>query len=110
LVLEGRKLKEWGVIIFNYLGILRAKRRIEEGFKSRFYTLVASDTDEVSFSSKRRSFLVDQGYEFNVVANFYTWAKDTNNLMYSKPEDQLKMLSKIQEQDEVFIYFKLDCW
>ena len=46
--------------------ILRAKRRHEEGFKSRFYTLVSRDTDEVSFSAKRRSFLVDQGYEFKV--------------------------------------------
>lgn len=46
--------------------ILRAKRRTEEGFKSRFYTLVSGDTEEVVFSAKRRSFLVDQGYEFKV--------------------------------------------
>ena len=50
--------------------ILRAKRRNEEGFKSRFYTLVSQDTDEVQFSAKRRSFLVDQGYEFKVSPTF----------------------------------------
>ncbi|KAI9205000.1 P-loop containing nucleoside triphosphate hydrolase protein [Polychytrium aggregatum] len=47
--------------------ILRAKRRNEEGFKSRFYTLVCKDTDEVAFSAKRRRFLVDQGYEFHII-------------------------------------------
>jgi DNA excision repair protein ERCC-3 len=80
--------------------ILRAKRRHEEGFKSRFYTLVASDTDEVSFSSKRRSFLVDQGYEFNVIPNFNTWATNTDKLMYSTPAEQDIMLALIKTQDE----------
>lgn len=47
--------------------ILRAKRRNEVGFKSRFYTLVSKDTDEVQFSARRRRFLVDQGYEFHVI-------------------------------------------
>lgn len=46
--------------------ILRAKRRNEEGFRSRFFTLVSRDTDEVQFSAKRKTFLVDQGYEFRV--------------------------------------------
>ncbi|KAJ3279261.1 DNA repair helicase RAD25, partial [Rhizoclosmatium sp. JEL0117] len=41
--------------------ILRAKRRNEEGFTCRFYTLVSQDTDEVAFSEKRKRFLVDQG-------------------------------------------------
>ena len=46
--------------------ILRAKRRNEEGFRSRFYTLVSRDTDEVQFSAKRKTFLIDQGYEYKV--------------------------------------------
>ena len=49
--------------------ILRAKRRSEEGFKSRFFTLVSKDTDEVAFSVKRKRFLIDQGYEYNVKSN-----------------------------------------
>ncbi|KAI9100463.1 P-loop containing nucleoside triphosphate hydrolase protein [Phlyctochytrium arcticum] len=49
--------------------ILRAKRRNEEGFRSRFFTLVSRDTDEVQFSAKRKRFLIDQGYEFKVIAN-----------------------------------------
>lgn len=82
--------------------ILRAKRRNEEGFKSRFYTLVARDTDEVSFSSKRRSFLVDQGYEFNVVSNFTSLIPngDTSHLMYSTIGEQNKMLALIKTQEE----------
>lgn len=59
--------------------ILRAKRRNEEGFKSRFYTLVSQDTDEVQFSAKRRSFLVDQGYEFKVRHPF-TFSKSVTDL------------------------------
>ncbi len=46
--------------------ILRAKRRKEIGFRSRFFTLVSKDTDEVAFSIKRKRFLIDQGYEFKV--------------------------------------------
>jgi DNA excision repair protein ERCC-3 len=46
--------------------ILRAKRRNEEGFRARFFTLVSRDTDEVAFSDKRKRFLIDQGYEYKV--------------------------------------------
>ena len=82
--------------------ILRAKRRNEEGFKSRFYTLVCRDTDEVMFSAKRRSFLVDQGYEFNVISNFVQLIPggDTSNLHYSQPIDQARMLDLVKSQTE----------
>ncbi|KAI8981712.1 P-loop containing nucleoside triphosphate hydrolase protein [Mycotypha africana] len=47
--------------------ILRAKKRSEKGFYSRFYTLVTSDTNEVTFSEKRRQFLEeDCGYGYQI--------------------------------------------
>ena len=83
--------------------ILRAKRRNEEGFRSRFYTLVSRDTDEVMFSAKRRSFLVDQGYEFKVVCDFETLVPggDTSHLHYFQSADQTKMLELVQSLDDV---------
>ena len=82
--------------------ILRAKRRNEEGFRSRFYTLVTRDTDEVMFSSKRRRFLVDQGYEFKVISNFAQLIplEQMKTLNYYKPEDQAALLELVKSQDD----------
>lgn len=45
--------------------ILRARRRNETGFFSRFYTLVSSETHEIGFSEKRRGFLESEcGYDY----------------------------------------------
>jgi DNA repair helicase Rad25 len=45
--------------------ILRARRRNETGFFSRFYTLVSNDTHEIGFSEKRRGFLESEcGYDY----------------------------------------------
>ncbi|KAF7720890.1 hypothetical protein EC973_005870 [Apophysomyces ossiformis] len=47
--------------------VLRAKKRNEKGFYSRFYTLVTVNTHEVSFSEKRRQFLEeDCGYGYQI--------------------------------------------
>ncbi|KAI8388912.1 P-loop containing nucleoside triphosphate hydrolase protein [Radiomyces spectabilis] len=47
--------------------ILRAKKRSEKGFYSRFYTLVTDHTHEVSFSERRRQFLEeDCGYGYQI--------------------------------------------
>lgn len=47
--------------------ILRAKRRNDEGFNAFFYSLVSKDTDEMTYSTRRQSFLVDQGYAFKTI-------------------------------------------
>ncbi|EGF80636.1 hypothetical protein BATDEDRAFT_33160 [Batrachochytrium dendrobatidis JAM81] len=82
--------------------ILRAKRRNEEGFKSRFYTLVSKDTDEVVFSARRRTFLVDQGYEFHVVPNYLSMIpeEDRGELLMSQYSDQVKLLQLVKQQTE----------
>ncbi|KAL0097306.1 P-loop containing nucleoside triphosphate hydrolase protein [Phycomyces blakesleeanus] len=47
--------------------ILRAKKRSEKGFYSRFYTLVTTETHEITFSEKRRQFLEeDCGYGYQL--------------------------------------------
>ncbi|KAI8917937.1 P-loop containing nucleoside triphosphate hydrolase protein, partial [Entophlyctis helioformis] len=81
--------------------ILRAKRRNEEGFKSRFYTLVSKDTDEVLFSARRRAFLVDQGYEFRIVSNHETlFPQDggatLRSLNFYSADDQARLLKDIR--------------
>ncbi|OAG29435.1 DNA excision repair protein ERCC-3 [Nematocida displodere] len=47
--------------------ILRAKKRTDEGFTAYFYTLVSMDTEEVPYSTRRRQFLIDQGYSFKII-------------------------------------------
>lgn len=47
--------------------ILRAKKRANEGFSAYFYTLVSMDTEEMPYSTKRRQFLIDQGYSFRIL-------------------------------------------
>ncbi|KAL2917757.1 DNA repair helicase RAD25 [Polyrhizophydium stewartii] len=84
--------------------ILRAKRRNEAGFRSRFYTLVSKDTDEVVFSARRRKFLVDQGYEFKIVPSFEALVpeEERSALRFNTPADQARMLKLVKEQrDEV---------
>ncbi|KAI8097518.1 P-loop containing nucleoside triphosphate hydrolase protein [Halteromyces radiatus] len=47
--------------------VLRAKKRNDKGFYSRFYTMVTSDTHEVTFSERRRQFLEDEcGYGYQI--------------------------------------------
>jgi DNA excision repair protein ERCC-3 len=84
--------------------ILRAKRRNEEGFRSRFFTLVSRDTDEVAFSSKRKRFLIDQGYEFKMVPSVLELIpkEKQDTLFYSQRPEQLKLLELVKSaSDEV---------
>ncbi|SAM07816.1 hypothetical protein [Absidia glauca] len=47
--------------------VLRAKKRSEKGFYSRFYTMVTGDTHEVTFSERRRQFLEEEcGYGYQI--------------------------------------------
>jgi DNA excision repair protein ERCC-3 len=82
--------------------ILRAKRRNEKGFKSRFYTLVSKDTDEVQFSAKRRRFLIDQGYEFKVISDYSLLipADEMEMLHYYTPKEQYELLNLVKQQSD----------
>ncbi|KAI9336567.1 P-loop containing nucleoside triphosphate hydrolase protein, partial [Obelidium mucronatum] len=83
--------------------ILRAKRRSEEGFRSRFYTLVSQDTDEVAFSDKRKRFLIDQGYMYKVVSNIQDLItpEEAATLAYHTRKEQVDLLRTVlAHQDE----------
>jgi len=74
--------------------ILRAKKNaIAEEFNAFFYTLVSQDTAEMSFSRKRQSFLVNQGYAYKVVTKLAGMEEDPD-LHYKSREDQINLLQQ----------------
>lgn len=79
--------------------ILRAKRRNEEGFNAFFYSLVSKDTMEMVFSSKRKTFLVDQGYAFKVITQL-SGIKDTPDLAFDTAEARRELLTQVLLQLE----------
>ncbi|KAI8910656.1 P-loop containing nucleoside triphosphate hydrolase protein [Powellomyces hirtus] len=81
--------------------ILRAKRRNEEGFRSRFYTLITTDTEEVGFSAKRKTFLIDQGYEYKVIPNLEQLipAEERPKLHLSSWKEQQELLDILKQTD-----------
>ncbi|CAO3646297.1 unnamed protein product [Mucor hiemalis] len=75
--------------------VLRAKKRNEKGFYSRFYTLVTNDTNEVQFSEKRRQFLEEDcgyGYQIWKVGEEEQggWKVDANRDNSSPDDDEVK--------------------
>ncbi|KAI7889791.1 P-loop containing nucleoside triphosphate hydrolase protein [Mucor mucedo] len=88
--------------------VLRAKKRNEKGFYSRFYTLVTNDTHEVQFSEKRRQFLEeDCGYGYQIwkvgAEEEGGWTVDANRDSSSPDDDEVKtdpLTCTIQGADE----------
>ncbi|KAI8985317.1 P-loop containing nucleoside triphosphate hydrolase protein [Pilobolus umbonatus] len=75
--------------------ILRAKKRNEKGFYSRFYTLVTNDTLEVQFSEKRRQFLEEDcgyGYQIWQVGDEHEggWTVEANEDTTTPLDDEVK--------------------
>ncbi|KAI8364338.1 P-loop containing nucleoside triphosphate hydrolase protein [Choanephora cucurbitarum] len=75
--------------------VLRAKKRNEKGFYSRFYTLVTNDTHEVTFSEKRRQFLEeDCGYGYQIwkvgAEEAGGWSVDAMRDSSSPDDDEVK--------------------
>lgn len=86
--------------------ILRAKKRNDEGFNAFFYSLVSKDTEEMYYSTKRQQFLIDQGYQFQVLTEL-KGLQDLPELVYSTQKEQLELLrsvlmaSEADAEDEV---------
>lgn len=74
--------------------ILRAKRRNDEGFNAFFYSLVSKDTEEMYYSSKRQQFLIDQGYQFQVITEL-KGMETLPDLVYATPKEQLELLRSV---------------
>lgn len=84
--------------------ILRAKRRMDEGFNAYFYSLVSKDTEEMFYSTKRQQFLIDQGYTFKVITKLEGMTKTVqDSLIYSTYKEQIELLKSIILASEVFL-------
>ncbi|KAJ5906667.1 General transcription and DNA repair factor IIH helicase subunit XPB [Penicillium subrubescens] len=79
--------------------ILRAKRRNDEGFNAFFYSLVSKDTSEMTYSSKRQAFLVDQGYAFKVITHLQG-IDEYDGLHYATPSERRELLTEVMLQNE----------
>ena len=79
--------------------ILRPKRRSEAGdtHNAFFYALVNSNTNDARFSSRRQSFLVDQGFSFKVVTSLVERhrAAVPGPLLYETPEAQEELFNDV---------------
>ncbi|XP_077978060.1 general transcription and DNA repair factor IIH helicase/translocase subunit XPB-like [Glandiceps talaboti] len=74
--------------------ILRAKKgSAAEEYNAYFYTLVSQDTQEMFYSNKRQTFLVNQGYSFKVITKLA--GIDEGNLLYSTKQEQQRLLQQV---------------
>ncbi|CAO3628969.1 unnamed protein product [Cunninghamella echinulata] len=83
--------------------VLRAKKRNEKGFYSRFYTLITNDTHEVTFSERRRQFLEEEcgyGYQLWLVGDELQKEKLKNKKKDQIDDDNNQVDEKIEDEDE----------
>ena len=76
--------------------ILRAKKGTRIGeVNAFFYALVSQDTREMYYSSKRQSFLNDQGYSYKIITQLPIDKEDGVNLFFSTQKEQKKLLQQV---------------
>ena len=51
----------------------KPKRADGGEFNAFFYSLVSTDTQEMTYSAKRQQFLIDQGFSFKVITEATSW-------------------------------------
>jgi DNA excision repair protein ERCC-3 len=80
--------------------ILRAKKNTNDEFNAYFYSLVSSDTIEMTYSRKRQRFLINQGYAYKIVHNIPEMEKANLCLPDEKSRsDLLKSLLSLSDAD-----------
>lgn len=67
------------------------------GFNAFFYSVVSRDTQELYHANRRQQFLVEQGYNYQVVRDHRLSRIDQQNLIYSSKESQLQLLKQVLE-------------
>jgi len=67
------------------------------GFNAFFYSIVSRDTQELYHANRRQQFLVEQGYNYQVVRDHRSSRMDQQNLIYSSKESQLQLLKQVLE-------------
>ena len=89
--------------------ILRAKKgAIAENFNAFFYALLSQDTREMGYSRKRQSFLINQGYAYQVITPSQLIGMTEENLRYSSKEEQMRLLETILAASEADMYEEND--
>ncbi|XP_042857007.1 general transcription and DNA repair factor IIH helicase subunit XPB-like [Penaeus japonicus] len=85
--------------------ILRAKKgAIAEVYNAFFYALLSQDTREMGYSRKRQSFLINQGYAYQVVTPAQMVGMEEAQLHYNTREDKVALLEQILAASESDMY------
>lgn len=85
--------------------ILRAKKgAIAENFNAFFYALLSQDTREMGYSRKRQSFLINQGYAYQVITPSKLIGMSEETLRYNTREEQVGLLEIIIAASESDMY------
>jgi len=66
-------------------------------FNAFFYSLVSRDTQEMYHANRRQQFLVEQGYNYQVLRDRSVERMGDQNLMYASNEAQLTLLKQVLE-------------
>ncbi|CAJ1330944.1 unnamed protein product [Effrenium voratum] len=77
--------------------ILRPKPNVSGRFNAYFYSVVSRDTQELYHANRRQQFLVEQGYNYQVVRDQSVARIDQQGLSYSSKESQLQLLKQVLE-------------
>lgn len=85
--------------------ILRAKKSaVAENYNAFFYALLSQDTREMGYSRKRQSFLINQGYAYQVITPNKLTGYDKEELLYATKEEKLGLLERILAATESDLY------
>lgn len=86
--------------------ILRAKKNtIAEHYNAFFYALLSQDTREMGYSRKRQSFLINQGYAYQVITPAQLIGmNDDIELHYGTKEEKVQLLEIILAASESDMY------
>ncbi|XP_037788655.1 general transcription and DNA repair factor IIH helicase subunit XPB-like [Penaeus monodon] len=85
--------------------ILRAKKgAIAEVYNAFFYALLSQDTREMGYSRKRQSFLINQGYAYQVVTPAQMVGMEEAQLHYNTREEKVALLEQILAASESDMY------
>ncbi|XP_071527145.1 general transcription and DNA repair factor IIH helicase/translocase subunit XPB [Panulirus ornatus] len=85
--------------------ILRAKKSaVAEEFNAFFYALLSQDTREMGYSRKRQSFLINQGYAYQVITPAQMIGMEEEQLHYTSREEKVQLLEQILAASEADLY------
>ena len=74
--------------------ILRPKKRAENSeYNATFYSLISEDTSDMYFSSKRQTFLIDQGYSYEILGDGEELINECDIIRFDDIDTQLSIIN-----------------